>query len=60
MRQLEVGSLGRERELQQLVEMEPHTQQVTADSQASDGRLGLRLDYAEESLGFEGRTAATK
>ena len=34
-----MGSLGQERELQQLMEMEPHTQQVTADSEPSDRRL---------------------
>ena len=40
-----MGSLGRERELQQWMEVEPHTQQVrAADSEPSDRRLGLGLD----------------
>ena len=40
-----MGSLGRERELQQWMEVEPHTQQVrAADSEPSDrGLAGLDL-----------------
>ena len=42
-----MGIRGRERELQQWMEMEPHTQQIrAADSEPSDRRLqGVGLDF---------------